>query len=190
MSINKKAMDAACAAYEIAQIEDRSMYTRVKICIEAYEATKTEQPVSSYAGGVSEIHTREPSDSTSCAPDGRVMDVLPTPAPTQQPVELPGDIDHALSCVSNAVKEHSGRCLDRRFLLEIGKAFDMVKTALATKRESVALSGKTLEFAKWVASPEGQESLRKASVEVATMLDKLEEDRRLDPELLRKPMTI
>lgn len=86
MSINKKAMDAACAAYEIAQIEDRSMYSRVKICIEAYEATKTEQPVSSYAGGVSEIHTREPSDSTSCAPDGRVMDVLPTPAPTLQPV--------------------------------------------------------------------------------------------------------
>lgn len=46
MSIDEKAMDAACAAYEIAQIEDKSMYARVKSCIEAYEAAKVaEQPV-------------------------------------------------------------------------------------------------------------------------------------------------
>jgi hypothetical protein len=57
-------------------------------------------------------------------------------------------------------------------------------------RKSVALSDKTMEIAKWVASPEGQESLKKASAEVADMLAKFEEDRRLDPELLRKPMTI
>jgi hypothetical protein len=45
-------------------------------------------------------------------------------------------------------------------------------------------------IAEWVASPEGQAELRRTSAEIAAILDEMERDRHLDPELLRKPMTI
>jgi len=44
--------------------------------------------------------------------------------------------------------------------------------------------------AAWANSPEGQAELIKTAKSVEAILDELKESRRLDPELLRKPMTI
>lgn len=58
---------------------------KVEIGFEAGWNARSPKPVSGYAGGDSETHLSAPSDAGSRSPDGRVMGVLPTPAPPYQP---------------------------------------------------------------------------------------------------------
>lgn len=46
------------------------------------------------------------------------------------------------------------------------------------------------EARKWAASPAGMRAIRKAATETDALLEKLEKDRRISPELLHQPFTV